>query len=1100
MATTHSLHSINAHDIATVLSDMHIEAIRNNAELGGADIAERLKKLREVAWSVPQKSAHIQPDHSKVFAAAIEGLDDKSRTLLLDAYAQMGHLNEMANLAARENYFLAAKTKGRGAPGGVWEFVEKEQDTKRAVEKLNQPVFEVVMTAHPTNVNSLESINAQHDLGMVLNRFMRGKEGITANDVQKAVADYAKSPLLMKDEKGNPKNFTVRDETQMVINALTNIYNDMPRIYGEYDDAFKDKPDYKPQDLKLNMRLKSWGSAGDKDGNTNITSDKTLEAIALHTHAILGNYLKDIDKIAADPKMAEWKGKLQTAYNALKDDILPAMEQLRNDHDAERMPLVAQVQADEKKIKEKGGLPKEFTSPRAKEFSERFDALSKRLADVRSILKINDFRHDLEELHSKATDRKFKADTLDLLRKSRAFGFEFAKIEYRETAEEYARVVDLIAADQHLPHDDAIKRSEALTKILQDPEKASKLYAKQREKIIEKGAGVPYNKNQPAPIAYHTMKRMELTRDFPDMFEDNVLAECGAGAEKETKEYIKAQGAANMLEAQFVQQAAMARDGRRPVLGIVPLFEEPDTMKNIDDIIKGAYDNKAYQQHLKLVADTRHEGNVTQQVQIAQSDNARRAGIPAARAFIHEAAKKLAALNNQYGINGQLYIGGSISDAYRNGVRALSASVNAFNMHKFAKFTFQGGDMLNFFNTPFSNARLFTRQFTHAAGKLEQTTDGEWKIIQDPQKVNNVYDTIAINALKKALPDYRTQDFTPEGLGMLLAAIRYTRETAAGGATSRGANRPGQSQGDSATLSPVDINTLRTIGFSEAMQHNDLLPSWIGAQTLSQHLRESIVEQLDETVRKSAGGWDFSQEEKDALMALKAEKNAPANKMFDPEWLHELYVRKSPTFCDAMDKIAYGLAMTDMDRLERRLNKAIAKIPAEQKYLADDLKYYVAHLKDSYKVTASMAYSALTGKVLDTGAWRPHAGNETITRYNSEHAKMAAALTEALNERGGIAPEIHRKLQYRSFPMYLKEHDVPLSAYDDRSVHAALDTVVHGRIPKVDDIAYGVALRGTLKDKSLALAPVVPLAPIERTKPLGDKRFTVGNSGQEHLL
>src|SRR6185312_7337477 len=132
------------------------------------------------------------------------------------------------------------------------------------------------------------------------------------------------------------------------------------------------------------------------------------------------------------------------------------------------------------------------------------------------------------------------------------------------------------------------------------------------------------------------------------------------------------------------QQAATNDKGKRPLLGIVPLFEEPDTMKNIDTIMEGAYENKAYQAHLQLLAEDRHGGKITQQIQIAQSDNARRAGIPAARAFIHDAFKKINALHEREKIAGQFYIGGSISDAYRNGVRALTASINAFGMHKFA--------------------------------------------------------------------------------------------------------------------------------------------------------------------------------------------------------------------------------------------------------------------------------------------------------------------------------------------------------------------------------------------------------------------------------
>jgi len=1052
-----ALQSSEGPQIAHALSELHIEAIRHDESLGGTLIAERLQQLRDALWKAPEISAQLQPDHfGKLFPAVVKNLSEAQKDQLLTAYAQMGHLNEIANLAARENHFIQCKKDGKFVPGGVEEFVStggigkevyekasaevktqaKNETASSLVEKLNQPVFEPVITSHPTNVNSKESMAAQRGIAVALNAIMHNEEGAGLDKVSAAVKAYAAAPVL-NQENGADKNFTVHDETQIVLNSLKNIYDDLPRIYKEYDDALAKKGGYDPKALSLQLRLKSWGSAGDKDGNKNVTAEKTLEAIGMHTHAILGRYLDDLAKIE-DPRARAVEAGLKPVYDTLQKNLLPALAALRDDGDQTR-------------------AGKKTVSP--KELSDRFDTLSGELAKLRDGLDIGLFRKSVQDIYEQGHgDDKGKA--LDLLRKARIFGFEFAKIEYRETAEEYSRVVGaMVRSYQNM--DDPGDKLQKLTAILTNKDKtnAAQRYERVKDKVIAGGADKAYG-DDPLPITYHTMKRMELARDHAGMFQDNVLAECGSTPPGSPPEYIKTQGAVNFLEAQFVQQAAALGD-KRPRLGIIPLFEEPDTMKNIDHIMRGAYENEAYKAHLDMLAKERHAGKSTQQIQIAQSDNARRAGIPAARAFIHEAHKKMHVLNAEKGIEGQFYVGGSISDAYRNGVRALSASVNAFGMHKFAKFTFQGGDTLNYFNTPFSNTRLFTRQFVHAAEKLKLNGHG-WAVEQDPAKVNNVFDGVAIKALKKALDDYRIQDFTAEGIGSLLESLDYNREVAAGNLGSRSGNR--------VNTAKVDITKVRTIGFSEAMQHNDLLPSWIGGQTLIQHLKTSINGELNEIVRKEKAHqheWSTSEEGKEFIL-LKPKAKTPvkdgvAQRLYDgmtAEQLHLLYER-SPTFRDAMDKCAYGIAMSDMDRLSRRVETAIKQAPEEKKIFKNNLADYLSHLQSSYEKTGEIAYAALTGKDYDPEKFRPREVHPAITRYNSGFAKIAAAVTSALPM---LASDIHRKSQYRAFAMYLKEqHGSTLSSHQDKLVHSALDTVVHGRMTKGDDLEYKKALEKAMK-------------------------------------
>ncbi|MFO0388832.1 MAG: phosphoenolpyruvate carboxylase [Alphaproteobacteria bacterium] len=1019
--------SDNHLSLARSLSNKVLDIIRTDALLGGEPIADRLAQLRDAVWPENGKSLDVSAERS-VFHHALKGLNDDQKTQLFEAYARLGHVYEIAGLAARHHFFMGAKQ----IPSGVKEFLAKQNGSMTlddAIGKLNKPVFEVVMTMHPTNTHSLQSMQAQRALA----KAVEGKDDAA---IESSLRDMLRTPVLHQQD-GKDTNFTVRDETAVVLNFLGNLYEDMTAVYAEYDDGLRGKygDTYKPQDLKLKFQLGSWGSAGDKDGNSNVTAETTLEAIAMHTSEIVARYKTDVETID-NPALADWQEKLTAANTALQA-ILPEVAQLREDSNKAR---------------------KGDATILGKDLNDRFDALSKKLVAIRKPLDAKAFEQDVSAVHTSSGDAK----ALDLLRKIRIFGFDFSKIEYRETAEEYGRVAaELIAGYTRMS---AEQRKNELTKLLSsrsdDPQH---LLSAEKHNIIA-AANKPYSAESALPIAYHTMKRMELARDFPTMIQDNVLAECGrADDDKEhTKDEIVAQGTANILEAQLMQRMIPEKDGRTVKLGIIPLFEEPNTMMNIDAIMRSVYDNEAYQQHLETMKD-RHDGKRTQQVQIAHSDNARRSGLLAARAYIHEAHKKMRALNEEYNIGTEFFEGGSISDAYRNGVRAVSASVNAFDLHDYIKFTFQGGDLVNYFNAPSSSVRLLTRNITHAASRFEKEGD-KWIVrnranetpeqesaAQENRKPNPVMEDVAIAALKDTLTEYQKEDFQKDKMGVLLAVLDCQNETRAGGRGSRAAKRGGEvafARTESTQMAiakryphlhdikPVDIEKIRTIAFSEAWQQAGIVPSWLGSKNLGQHLLDETRKKLDEVKAKPVK----SDAEKDFITAFTGVSADTIE--LTPKQI-KTYYNKSPTFRDAEDRSAFALAMTDPNSLqwiEGRLAE-LKKLGADKNTVQSG-NAYLAHVQETYKNAADLAYAALKGE----------------KRSGEVRADMLKALPH-------LARDVSRKANYRDFLLYTKIHGT--GEHDRGVLHNAGDTVVHGRLLAADDPAYGAAVRPPERDVAL---------------------------------
>jgi phosphoenolpyruvate carboxylase len=1052
--------------VARALSDAFIAELARE----DADIAARITLLRDVAWDEkhPWPPKGDAKDDEKawsarrlaVFKAVLEGtsrhalklneelspqekipdlpaLQEGQRSKLFAAYAKLGHLYEIAGLVARNNDFRTMDV----VPKGAAQFIDNrsKQGLEQVLAQLAAPTFEVVMTMHPTNTNSLPMMQAMRKLAKALEP-AKG-DPLQGDAVMDAIREFGSASLLHQvrgaDGKLTNGNFNVHDETNVVLNYLGNLYEDLPRIYAEYDEPLHKhyEAEYNPQDLKLGIKLGSWGSAGDKDGNDNVRAENTLEAIAMHTQAIVHRYKGDLGHVSgiSGTELGDWLPKLQKADEVLK--------QLKTDIGTLRKKSSPDYQGDD------GYTPQQA--------AEQFDALSARLREVRAGLNAGEFEQAVSQFQADQNHSHTQREAaLALLRRVRTFGFNFAKIEYRETSEQYSRIVEaLVPGYESL---DPAKKVEKLTSLLRAPgNEAKALLDKVRGGIIMGGAAKAYSADDVKPIAYHTLKRMELARDFPDMIQDNVLAECGrSGGKYSDDASVAAMGAANMLEAVFIQRMA-EKDGRKPLLGVVPLFEEPDTMQRIKKIMASAYANPAYSGHMQALSQARHGkgSKLSQQIQIAHSDNARRSGLAAARANIHEAHHEIRSLERETGIETQFFEGGSVSDAYRNGVRAISASVDDFGLHKFAKFTFQGGDLMNYFNAPSSSVRLFTRNIIGQAEGFEVKDNA---LVLKERKPQSVFDKIAINAMKRTLEDYRTKDFNEVSMGMLLGALNAENEMKSGNTGSRKAARgkavsianPSSTMG---RIEPVKIDKVRTIGFSEAWQHGGILPSWIGTQELERYLGEEALAMLNAA---KAGDSRLMPDERKTVIEIFNGLDA-ANPRLDNRQLHMLYAN-SPTFHDDQDRAAHAIAMTDphaFTLVNKRLSRAL-KADGQDVAGAQTAKDYLNDIlmRKTYPGSASLALRALGGDKFPTDI-RAEFTNEQEVKADPRGTIIKRGLDR-------ITHAIRMKSQFRDFLTYTKfqwrgADSEPLSAQESGYLHNAGDTVVHGRFLGADDPAYG---------------------------------------------
>lgn len=725
-------------------------------------VASELWKLLKEKTSLKKPLAQKIIDSQSILDAAerhakfeeiLGSIDDaETLTAAMEFYARMGHLYNLANLVARENY-VRDINKGEASHSPV-DSIGKYSGGKSVaalIEAYSTPELDISLTAHPTNVNTVGFMSALKDVGKALD-----DDDITA--LGNAIAAVASTEMTPE------KNFSAAEETGHMLYYLENIWDGIDKTYEDFDNALAGQAsagdEYDPRQFFLNIKLHSWGSSGDKDGNKKINAATTAASMSAHIskgHELIEKALKQIPGAPA----------------------IPSAEEL---HDP----------------------------------SIREDYL----------LQLKTFLSQQSPTNKQA---------LLLRRQLETFGLTMGTIEYRETAEEHESIFKFLLKDSITYPDASTDRIATLESLLNEQKSqfidlVRARYAEVSQKFDqatgEPRAGVKLDDGEKA--FYTTISRLILARDNPDMVKNYVMAEC--------------KGAANMLELVALCEAVSTDAGRKPRLGIVPLFESPEELTQIDGIMSEALNNDAFKTYRNQVhayrqstGDILPNSPITQQVQIAHSDTGRRSGTAAARSFILEAHNRLKSIEDDLGVRFQFFEGGGISDPFRGGIRSIPSLINEYGIHEFAKFTFQGGDGLNYFNYKPSVTRLFERVMTHMA-----EVSGLGK--ENPVETNPETEARVNGFLQKFLGNYRTQYFgqpdaeeNDELNGYNRVAARalqqvfdYSEGRIGGTIGTRAGGRKAGETEDSVDF----VGGVRTIGYSEAYQHGGFDPVLIGAREI----------------------------------------------------------------------------------------------------------------------------------------------------------------------------------------------------------------------------------------------------------------------------
>ena len=762
---------------------------------------------------------YIQRENA--IAGILEGknLSSDEKVKLLDVVGMMHKTYEFSQLKAAFN----AGSMQKIIDDMLADITKDIGDIDQVLEHFQQVVVDRVLTAHPTFVGKLDYA--------VLNRELQN--AIFENNSQK-IEDLFKQFMSPDFSAVVDKNLTVADETAFMIHYLSGAGEDLSGLYAMFDKAMAKKfgDAYNPADLKLNIRFGDWGSSGDKDGNLNVNATTLRDGIPERRKAAAKWHLDNLDEL------------------------------------------------DTAKSKELSTKLLSITSLNAKQIAE--------------------LKAELETFYQELYTNESSPIALNGMRHLHHMGLSLGYIEMRETAEQFQFVIGRFLSDDTIENIVGIKtnyanlNSEQKDQVLNFLHQADKSefvrdeVAKAMQIIPEEAKAASYNYKDTGlgktnhAIFYNTIERLLIAKANGDIFPgQQVLAEAQSPQQlKEMLLLLKATG----LEKQIL---------------IVPLFEEPEILMDMDNTIKRILGDetlfKYYINHslerlkssdinlseeliervrnlspkkrsftkerdeinseIKLLSNgklgIRDVLNI--EIQFAHSDNSRRGGTTAARSAIGNSQRIAVEVGRNFGFSVSRYQGGSFTDSGRDGGRDLRAKLNVHDVHDStghmkSKATVQGIDIFTLLNGAMTTIAFLGETLAHLWVSNERW-DGEKYITPAKRSMAHFANAATpvqqiINSTLGQFKHYQDIHFAHSRLAEAMDQIfKYSECREAGTVGSRAGERivADPSVAKNKSLS-TDATKVRTIGYTEAGQHQYCHFGFIGAGKL----REDILGKLSE--------------------------------------------------------------------------------------------------------------------------------------------------------------------------------------------------------------------------------------------------------------
>jgi phosphoenolpyruvate carboxylase len=295
------------------MTDLH-EALRDDVRMLGSSLGETIKshlgddifrKIEKVRLLAKEGRNEAQPEHEELLQA-LHDLSEDDVLPLSRAFTQFLNLANIAEEHHRVRRHL--EVTDVCTPDSLCtlfaQLRQKGFSPKQVSDAFSQMQIDLVLTAHPTEVNRRTLIQKYDDIAECLRRLDRGEE-----NAQHRLDELIRQ--IWHTDEIRQQRPTPVDEAKWGFAVIENsLWTAVPKFLRRLDAQLHETlGENLPLDCSP-IRFASW-MGGDRDGNPNVTATVTAEVLLLSRWMAADLYLNDIDELRAELSMSQASKELR---------------------------------------------------------------------------------------------------------------------------------------------------------------------------------------------------------------------------------------------------------------------------------------------------------------------------------------------------------------------------------------------------------------------------------------------------------------------------------------------------------------------------------------------------------------------------------------------------------------------------------------------------------------------------------------------------------------------------------------------------------------------------------------------------------------------
>ena len=315
----------------------------------------------------------------------------------LDASRKLNEYENVNSKTKNQNIFIEEIIKKL--------FKNKKINNNKIYKQAQNLNIEIVLTAHPTEVKRRTLIQKYANLIELLEQ-RQLFHGYPSRIREIDIKLYSEITIIWKTDDLKRSKPKPTDEARWGLAVIEDsLWDTIPKVYKRINDIFRKNLD---RDLPKNFSPIKFGSwmGGDRDGNPNVTASVTKETILLSRWQAAKLYENELTKLIQDlslnecsKKILKFTGKIFEPYRVF---LRPLRNKIRSTHQLIEKHLNHNEKLDEKKLIQSKN---EILEP---------------LIIVR------------DSLNKNKGEKIGNGDLLDLIRRTRCFGINLARIDIRQ--------------------------------------------------------------------------------------------------------------------------------------------------------------------------------------------------------------------------------------------------------------------------------------------------------------------------------------------------------------------------------------------------------------------------------------------------------------------------------------------------------------------------------------------------------------------------------------------------------------------------------------------------------------------------------------------